>query len=155
MKTNYPSPFLYGSSEIELHYKRPLFEKMINITGANDAEKILRNYIHPGRIDFKECFWVLLLSNANRLIGIAEVASGHPNQTCVPVREIFQLALITNSVNLIVAHNHCSGNLNPSKADRDLTKRLATCSKWFGMTLLDHIIITSESCRSFAREGEL
>lgn len=155
MTTVLPATFIYSSSEIELHYKRPLFHTMTHITGAKDAEKILRKYIHPNRIDFKECFWVVLLTNAKRLIGIAEIASGYPHQTCVPIREIFQLAFATNSVNLIISHNHCSGNLTPSKADKDLTEKLATCCKWFGMNLLDHIIITSERYTSFVAEDLL
>lgn len=150
MNKNVPSTFLLSSSEIELHYKRPLFQTMKHITKSEDAEAILRAYINPKRIDLKEFFWVLLLSNANRLIAISELASGSPRAVHVQTREIIQLALKTNASGLIVAHCHPSGNLNISDADKKLTSKLTELCDVFELTLLDHIIITSEAYVSFA-----
>ena len=149
MNKNSPSTYLLSSSEIELHYKRPLFQTMKHITKSEDAEAILRSCINPKRIDLKEFFWVMLLSNANRLIAIAELALGSPRAVYVQTREIIQLALITNASSIIIAHCHPSGNLNISEADRKITSRLTELCDLFELTLLDHIIITSEAYVSF------
>ena len=75
MTTLLPSTYILSSTEIELHYKRPLFQTMTHITGAKAAVELLRNYINPKQLDLRECFWVLLLTNANRVLGISEVAT--------------------------------------------------------------------------------
>lgn len=155
MNKNVPSTFLFSSSEIELHYKRPLFQNMKLITNSEDAEKILKTFIHPNRIDLKEFFWVMLLSNANRLIAVSEIATGSPRCVPVQIREIFQLALITNASSIIVAHCHPSGNLNISEADKKLTSKLEKLCELLELTLLDHIIITSESYTSFSDSQKL
>ena len=148
MTKNVPSTLLMSSSEVELHYKRPLFHSMKHISKSEDAEAVLREFINPLRIDLKEFFWVLLLSNANRLIAVAEIASGSPRCVQVQIREIFQLAFKTNASNLIVAHCHPSGTLKVSEADKNMTKKLLELCELLELTLLDHIIITSESYTS-------
>jgi DNA repair protein RadC len=155
MTKNLPSTLLMSSSEIELHYKRPLFQTMKYISKSEDAETVLRAYINPNRIDLKEFFWVLLLSNANRLIAVAEIASGSPRAVHVQIREILQLALKTNASNLILAHCHPSGNLNISKSDEKLTSKLEELCELLELNLLDHIIITSESYTSFSDSQRL
>lgn len=137
-------------SEVELHYKRPLFKTMRHIRSSNDAYQCIKLYIHPKRIDFKEFFWVLLLTHANRLIGIAEIGSGTSMGVKVNTKEIFQLVLITNASALIVCHNHPSGTLKVSVSDRQMTKRIQEVSKLFEVIFLDHLIITSEDFLSFS-----
>ena len=66
-----------------------------------------------------------------------------------------QAALLTNSVAIILAHNHPSGNLKPSKCDEDLTKRIKEAAKLFNITVTDHVILTDTNYFSFLEEGLL
>jgi len=149
------SSFIFSSSEVELHYKRPLFHSMKSIARSEDAQEILRTFINPNRLDLKEFFWILLLSNANRLVAVAEISSGSPRCVQIQIREIFQLTLITNTSNFIVAHCHPSGNLKISESDKKLTSKLQELCELLELTLLDHIILTSESYTSFSDTGKL
>jgi len=155
MKRKLPSTMLFHSAVVELHYKRPLFNEMRCITNSKDAESILREFIDLNRIDLKEFFWLLLLSNANRLLAVSEVSSGGTKIAQIQIREIFQLSLEANATNIILAHCHPSGNLKISKADKTLTKKIVELGKLMEIVVLDHLILTSESYVSFADMGEL
>ena len=155
MKTTLTSPYKGKTFEVELHYKRPVFDTMFSITNANDANTVLRSFINPKRLDLKECFWVILLSNANKVLGLSEIGSGTTESVHVNIKEIFQLALLTNASAFIVAHNHPSGKLKISKSDLAITERIQKLAKPMGFTLLDHIIITSEAYISFAEQDQL
>ena len=138
--------------EVEIHYKRPLFDTSICISKSTDAITYLREYINPMRIDVKEFVWILLVSNANQLLGISEISSGSSQASLVNLKEILQLVLRSNASGIILAHNHPSGKLKPSKSDIEITKRCKTLLQYLHTTLIDHIIITSESYFSFADE---
>ena len=69
------------------------------------------------------------------------------------VKEIYQLALLSNASAVVVAHNHPSGKLKPSTADKDLTQKLKEAFKLLDITLLDHLILTSEGFSSFSDSG--
>ena len=155
MKTTLPSTELLGSSKIEIHYKRPPLNKMEHITCAEDANTILRKYINPKQLDLRECFWVILLTNANRVLAVSETAQGTSRGVLTNPKYIFQLALLTNASAIIVAHNHPSGNLNFSERDIKETKKIKQLATLMDITLLDHIIISSESFVSMAEENEL
>jgi len=155
MKNTTLSTYCQTCHEVELHYVRPLYKQTPCISCHLDAEKAMRKFINAKRIDFKEFFWVLFLSNANQLLYISEVAVGSTAGVGVPLREILQLALRTNSSAVIACHNHPSGTLIISENDQRFTKRLTKALKQIDIRLLDHLIITSESCISFSQEGEL
>ncbi|MCI2230325.1 JAB domain-containing protein [Polaribacter sp. MSW13] len=154
MKT-LPSIELLGSSYIEIHYQRPHQQEMHHISCAKDADEILRKYINPKQLDLRECFWVILLTNANRVLSVSEISQGTSRGVLTNPKYIFQLALLTNASAIIVAHNHPSGNLNFSKRDISETKKIKRLATLMDITLLDHIIITSESFVSMAEEDEL
>lgn len=155
MKPTTLSAELFSSSEIELHYKRPLFASMQYITCAEDADKLLKQYVNCSQLDLREHFWVILMTNANRVISICEVASGTTLGVQTNMKHILQLALLTNGVNVILSHSHPSGNLKVSARDIKETKKFKRIAKLMDITLLDHIIITSESFTSFAKENLL
>jgi len=152
MKSELPSTVLLGSSEIELHYKRPLFNTMQSITSAEDADKILRSFINENQLDVQERFWVLTLTSAHRLIGITEVTVGSALGVIIDIKTILAIALKSCATNLVVAHNHPSGNLTPSKRDITYTKKLKRACNLLDIKLLDHLIISSESFLSLAYE---
>lgn len=137
-------------NEVKIHYERPTLNPSRIVKSSEDSERLLRAFIDAKRIDYKEFFWVLLLTNANQVIGISEIAVGNTTGVSVNIKEIYQLALLANSTAIIVAHNHPSGKLTPSESDKNLTKKLTDASKLLDITLLDHLILTSEGFVSFS-----
>ncbi len=155
MKTTQLSTQSLGSHEIEIHYKRPLFKSTVHVACADDANDCLRANINLKQLDLRECFWVILMTNANRVLAVSEVATGTTLGVQPNPKYIFQLALLTNASAIIVAHNHPSGTLNISASDIKETRKLQKLSKLLDITLLDHLIITSESFVSLAQENKL
>ena len=92
----------------------------------------------------KEYCWVLLLTADNRLLGISEINSGTVVGINFFVREILQLALLSNAVGLVIVHNHPSGCLIPSKKDIEATQKIREICTFMDLYLRDHLIITSE-----------
>lgn len=155
MKPNLPTTQILSSSVIKIHYKRPLFDSMIHITRSSDAMGVLRKYADADSVDLKEHFYVLMLSNANRLLGISLISIGGTAGVCVGVKEILQLALLTNSTGVIVAHNHPSGILMPSQSDCEMTEKIKKGLSLVDIRLLDHLVFTSDGYTSFADNGYL
>jgi len=155
MKTTLLSTELLGSSKIEIHYQRPHLEDMYHIKCAGDANTVLRKYVNIKQLDLRESFWVILLTNSNRVLALSEVATGTSKAVIPNAKYIFQLALLTNACAIIIAHNHPSGNLNISKADIRETKKIISLGEALEVSLLDHLIITSESFVSIMNEEKL
>jgi DNA repair protein RadC len=102
-----------------------------------------------------EVFAVLFLNRANRINHLEVVSSGGMSGTVADPRVILRKALEEKAVSLILCHNHPSGNLRPSVADKDLTTKIREASRFFDILLLDHIIVSQEGYFSFADEGLL
>ncbi|MAT90922.1 MAG: DNA repair protein [Flavobacteriaceae bacterium] len=141
--------------EVKISYVRPLYDSMPTVNSSDCAVGLIRASIDLESIDHKEYFWVLLLTQSNKVLGFSEVGKGDLNGVLVSTREILQLALLTNAKAIILSHNHPSGKLKPSKMDIDLTTKVSRLAALFSLCLLDHIIITSESYYSFADEGDI
>lgn len=99
-------------------------------------------YMAPKLADLQqEEFWVLFLDARSKVIDRKCIAKGGITQTVVDIRVIFKLALEKGAVKIMVAHNHPSGDLNPSQLDKDLTQQIAEAGHLLHITLIDHIII--------------
>ena len=155
MKTTLPSTELFGSSKIQINYQRPHFNEMYHVTCAENANEILRKYVNSSELDVRESFWVMLLTNANRVLALSQVAIGTTRGVPMNQKYIFQLALLTNASAIIIAHNHPSGNLTISQSDIKETKKAKRLADAMDITLLDHLIITSESFVSMAQEDKM
>jgi DNA repair protein RadC len=155
MKTQFPSTEVLSCAEIEIHYKRPLFSEMKKINHSRDVNELFKEFIDPNVLDVKEFFWVMFLSRANRVLGIATVGCGDVTGVMVNSKEIFQLTLLSHASHIIVAHNHPSGKLTPSQKDKNITRKIQRGVALFDAKLLDHLILTSESYYSFSDEGIL
>ncbi|MCG3165597.1 MAG: hypothetical protein POELPBGB_01365 [Bacteroidia bacterium] len=142
-------------NEIQIHYTRPVLSEMIKVVKSSDAETVFRAFIDENRMDYKEVFLVMLLSQAQHVLGVSEISVGSTVGTGVNTKEIFQLALMANATNVILCHNHPSGNLTPSSQDISLTTSLHTFGKMIGVSIVDHLIITSESYYSMADNGQV
>ncbi|MRR56982.1 MAG: DNA repair protein RadC [Deltaproteobacteria bacterium] len=103
----------------------------------------------------REYFVALLMDGKNRITSIHQVSQGSLNQSIVHPRETFKAALLANAAAIILAHNHPSGDLTPSREDREITKRLREAGELLGVRVLDHIIVDTDSgkCSSFVNIG--
>ena len=102
-----------------------------------------------------EEFWVLFLNNSNKVLAKHQVSKGGLTATVVDVRLLFKRALELASVAMIICHNHPSGKLTPSEADKQLTQKIKNAGLTLDVKLLDHLIITEKDYFSFADEGQL
>lgn len=122
------------------------------INSSKIAYELLRGKL--GDLNQEE-FHIILLNRANKLITIEKTSEGGISQTVVDQRVIFRKALNVNASAIILAHNHPSGNLNPSQADIDITKKIEKSGNLIGIELLDHIIVSATAYYSFKDEGIL
>ncbi len=101
----------------------------------------------------REVFVVLFLNQANRVNHYETISEGGITGTVADPRIIMKKALESQAVNLILCHNHPSGNLRPSKADEDLTFKIREAARLFDIRVMDHIIVSHEGYFSFADSG--
>ena len=120
------------------------------ITSSKIAFEIMRPII--GELAHEE-FWVLFLNNSNKVISKTQLSKGGISGTIVDTRLVFRLALENRATGLILCHNHPSGNLIPSDADKDITRRIKTAGAILDVKILDHLIITETKYYSFVDEG--
>jgi DNA repair protein RadC len=139
-------------AEIEISYK-PKFKasELPKVVTSADAYACLKD-VFPS-LDYREYFYILCLNRNNKVLGYCQISSGGLSGTVADVRIIMQAALKSNACSIILSHNHPSGNLIPSEADKDLTKKIREAGKFLDIPALDHLIITSETYFSFADEG--
>jgi len=113
-----------------------------SIQSPEDAAKIVFDYL---RGTDREHFVGIYLNASNVLITIHTVSIGILNSSLVHPREVFKMACIVNAAAIIVAHNHPSGNIEPSAEDLSITRQLVEAGKILGIPLHDHIIVTEEN----------
>ncbi len=102
-----------------------------------------------------EEFWILYLNNANKVIHSSLLSKGGITGTLVDVRLVMKQALALGAVAIILAHNHPSGTLLPSEADKRITSRLKAAGDTLDVKILDHVIITERDYYSFADHNAL
>ncbi|HSZ87189.1 MAG TPA: JAB domain-containing protein [Puia sp.] len=141
-------------AEVELVYKSNVKASLRPIlTSSKDVYELLLQTWDKNKIELQEQFKVLLLNRASRIVGIFEVSSGGVAGTVADPKLIFMAALKSNACNIILAHNHPSGNLKPSKADEELTQKIKMGGKLLEINVLDHLIITVDGYYSFGDES--
>ncbi len=114
------------------------------------------NQLWPHMADLDhEQFWILLLNRANKVLSAKKVSQGGMTGTVADPKLIFKTAIENDACYIILCHNHPSGNLKPSQADLDLTKKLKEAGKLLEIPVLDHIIVAAGKYYSFADEGIL
>lgn len=123
---------------------------LTKITSSKMVFEIMQPII--GELPHEE-FWVLYLNNSNKVIHKAQLSKGGITGTVVDARIIFRTALEYNATSLILAHNHPSGKLIASEADKEITRKLKLAGQQMDILVLDHIIITETNYYSFKDEG--
>jgi len=139
-------------SEIRVSYISENNEKF-TVKSSKDSYKLFHSSWSKHTIELQEEFKVLLLNRSNKVLGIYPMSKGGVSGTIVDSKLVFSVALKCNASNIIIAHNHPSGNLIPSEADKRLTKKLKEASTFLDINLLDHLIISNDDFYSFADNG--
>ncbi len=140
------------SAAMELGRRRQLAEGLerVTIRSSRDAVEI----VMPQLQDLThECFCAVYLNQAGKVIKSEMVSSGGLTATVADIRIILKNALLCNAAQLIMAHNHPSGNKNPSEADKVLTRKMKESATLMDIKLLDHIIIAGNDYLSMGDEG--
>lgn len=142
-------------SKVKLVYQTKIkaSERIAVFSSADVYKRVLLNVYDMNTIEHKEFFKVVLLNQSNKVIGIHDSSEGGIDGTYVDVRQILQVAILTNATNIIISHNHPSGNPEPSINDKKLTAAIQEACKFMKIQLLDHMIVTPEKYFSFADKG--
>jgi len=140
------------AAALELGRRRRTEEtvELHKITSSKAVFELMQPLI--GELPHEE-FWVLYLNNSNKVIYKAQLSKGGITGTVVDIRLIFKTALEHNATSVILSHNHPSGKLQASEADKDITKKLKLAGESLDIKILDHVIITELGYFSFQDEG--
>lgn len=132
-------------------------EEKIKVLNGNDLYGIMqRILLREEKIDQdREHFWVVGLANNNRILFIELISLGSVNQTLAEPMDVFSFALQKRAVRIVLVHNHPSGEIQPSEADKDLTDNLIQVGKIVKTEVFDHLIITDNTFYSFKASGLL
>lgn len=126
--------------------------KIQRIVCSKDTYQLMRPYL----VDLNhEEFWVVFLGRSNRLLSVQNISKGGVTGTIADPKIIFKLALEHTASNVVLVHNHPSGNLKPSQQDLVLTAKLKSAGAVLDISVMDHLIITNGGYFSFADEGKL
>lgn len=148
-----PAKLAQIQAALEIGRRFREIEKNDSKQKVSSAQDVV-NIVMPQMRDLKtEIFKVIFLNSNNKIIEIADVASGTVNHAMPIVREIIHAALQKFAAAIICVHNHPSGNLSPSPEDIKFTQELKNAGKLLEIKMLDHIVIGDGSFYSFAEEG--
>ena len=138
--------------EKEIAVNRPGMVDVIR--SPEDANSVATDFIHLHE-QTEEYLYMICLNTKNKIIGVFELSHGNVNSSIFSVREMFQKALLANAVNIIVMHNHPSGDPTPSREDILVTERAKEAGKLIGIDILDHIIVGDGRYCSLKERGNI
>lgn len=139
-------------SALELGRRRKFSEsrEKYKINSSKDAFNFMQPFFED--LSYEE-FWVIYMNRSNRITDQIKISQGGVSGTVIDVRIILKHAIEKLASNLIICHNHPSGNLQPSESDKQITNKLKEAAKFHDIQVLDHLIISDNSYYSFADEG--
>ncbi len=142
-------------NEIKISYKQGLTSsKWQKINSSKSAAQLLFENWDKDTIGIQESFKVVLLNNSNKVKGVYQLSQGGITATLIDLRILFAVVLKSLSVAIILTHNHPSGKLEPSDADKSLTNKIKKASNLFDIKVLDHLILAPNgNYYSFADNG--
>ena len=144
-------------NEIQISYREKIGTlKSSAMNNSEDVARLLYKNWDKDTIGLQETFKILLLNNSNKVKGIYPLSIGGIIGTMVDLRILFAIVLKTLSTAIILTHNHPSGKLMPSEADKKLTNKIKKAAQLFDVAVLDHLIIAPDGeYYSFANHGLL
>jgi DNA repair protein RadC len=135
----------YQVAEVQLVYKSKMKpSKRPKITSSREAQQIFMSCWDDTKLELAEQFKVMLLNRAHKVLGIFELSTGGIGGTVADPRLIFAAALKGVASGIILAHNHPTGNLQPSQSEIDLTRKLKEEGQFLEILVMDHVILTTE-----------
>ncbi len=134
--------------EVNVHY-RTTTDKRIKINEAKDVAEFVRSVMTDNS---REHCVALYLDASHQIASYSVISIGGANSAPIAPREVFQRAVLTGAVSIVLAHNHPSGSLEPSHQDRDVTVRMRKAGTLMGIQILDHLIVTDHEFLSL-RDG--
>lgn len=142
------------AAALELGRRRRFSEALEKPSIKNSQVAYECFYAHLSDLNHEQ-FWIMLLNNANKVIKMEKVGVGGMTGTTADPKKIFKSALENNAASVMLCHNHPSGNVVPSNADKQITNNLVKAGQFLEIKILDHIIIGNDNYFSFADEGLL
>lgn len=143
---------IIAALELGRRRKETARQQHILVQSSKDAYEAIKSQFAD--LNHEE-FWILLLNRANRITSKQLISKGGQAGTVADPKIIFNTALQNHASSVILAHNHPSGNLKPSQADIDLTRKLRSAGAFLDIPVLDHLIVTESGFFSFTDEGML
>lgn len=149
-----PAKAVTISAALELGQRREALDigKKTKLTGSRDAYQILKAKMQD--LNYEQ-FWILTVARNNTVINAHQISDGGVSSTMADPKRVFKVALDDYAAGIVLAHNHPSGNLEPSTMDKKLTKRLKEGALVLDIAVLDHIIVTQNGYCSFSDEDLL
>lgn len=141
-------------SEIKVSYSNKNLLK-IKVTSSKIIYDLVINQWNLGIIEYQEEVKIVLLNRSNIVLGIYEMSKGGITASVVDIRIILGVALKCGASSIIMVHNHPSGKLIASDADKTITRKLKQACELLDVDLLDHLIISKDGYYSFADNGQL
>lgn len=141
-------------AEIKVSYSNTNPDR-VQVTNSQKMFEVIMKHWDLDILEYQEQMKVILLNRANIVLGIYEMSKGGISGTVVDIRIILSVALKCNASGIILVHNHPSGNLIPSEADKSITRKLKNACNLLGFVLIDHFIISRNNFYSFKQDGLL
>lgn len=141
--------------EVGVYYIKKTNKDVFKVKSSSLVFDFLHTAYDKKTVNYVESFKVLALNNSNEVVDFCTISTGGITGCLVDVRNVMQFLLVKNAVAFIVSHNHPSGKLQPSLADRNITEKLKKAGETLDIKLLDHLIYTPEGYFSFADDGSL
>lgn len=141
--------------EIIVRYKNGKNTKHKNAKTVSDLYLLARDMFNADQMLWVEEFIMFCMNSAGEVIGYYKVSKGGMSSTIVDVKVIATVALQSLATSVVIAHNHPSGNLQPSSADNEITSRIQDALQLLDILLIDHLIISPTSYYSYRTEGLL
>ena len=126
------------------------FKRKVTITNPNDLYRVVQHYAFGA---YQERMIVVALNGAHEVMDSFISTQGILNRTIMHPREVFARVLEKRAAAIAIAHNHPSGNVNPSEDDKDVTRRIMKCGEILGIKVLDHLVFSETGYFSFLEHG--
>lgn len=149
-----PAKAISIAAALELGRRRTAGD-ILQLTQVRSSKEIAHYLRHILKDHQHEVFAVLFLNQANKVKNFKIISRGGITGTVADPRVILKQALDEGATSIVLSHNHPSGNLNPSRADQELTQKIKQAAAYFDIKVLDHVIVSDEGHYSFADEGLL
>ena len=134
--------------ELQVRFKSTRYNSPAKIGAPEDLLMFLRPMI---KNQPRERLYSVALSSGNQVVGFEIVSQGTANASLAVASEVFKAVLLTNASAVILAHNHPSGNCDPSAEDRETAERISLAAQLLGIEFLDFLVVTEDSYYSFAQ----